>query len=103
MFPDWVPKDVAAKCRITLEFCAARKERKTERGSFVWCGLIRRNLCLNDTDLSHKARVVFLKDGEYVVSACARLINQDGNGSEETWFAPLAEAVVVETNENAAQ
>ena len=102
-WPDWVPADVAAKCRITLEFCAARKEKPTERGSFVWCGLVRRTMRLNDAEKSHRARVVFLKDGEYVISACARLTNDEGNGAEETWWAPIAENVVVEMNDNAAQ
>lgn len=100
---DWVPTDVAEKCRITIEFCAARKDKQTKRGDFVWCGLVRRTLSLNDPVKDHRARIVFLRDGEYVVSACARLMNEDGNKAEETWWAPVAENVVVVTSHEAPQ
>lgn len=104
-FLDWVPTDVAEKCKITLEFCATRKEKPSEQqGSFVWCGLIRRTMFLSDEKKSHRARVVFLKSGEYVVSACARIVNDDVSDSGgENWWAPVAEKVVVESSDNAAQ
>jgi hypothetical protein len=99
---DWIPMEVAAKCKLTLEFCATRKEGPAESGSFVWCGLIRRTIHFKKEGQSHKARLVFLKAGEYVVSACARLVHEDGNGLGETWWAPVAEYIQVENSENVA-
>lgn len=59
---------------------------------------------LSDEKKSHRARVVFLKSGEYVVSACARIVNDDVSDSGgESWWAPVAEKVVVESSDNAAQ
>lgn len=98
-----MPPEIVDKCRITLEFCAARKDKLPGRGSFVWCGLVRRTMSLTDAQKSHRARIVFLQYGAFVVSACARLTNDDGNGAEETWWAPLAKNVLVETCDAAAQ
>lgn len=98
-----MPPRVVDKCRITLEFCAARKDKLPSRGSFVWCGLVRSTIPLSEAQKSHRARIVFLQDGAFVVSGCARLSNDDGNGVEETWWAPLAEKVIVETSDVVAQ
>jgi hypothetical protein len=98
-----VPPESVDKCRVTLEFCAARKDKSPGRGSFVWCGLVRRTMPLSEAHKSHRARIVFLQGGAFVVSACAILSNEDGNGAKETWWAPLAENVVVETIDVATQ
>ena len=100
---DWVPAEVIAKCTLTLEFCVSCKEGVPEAGSFVWCGLIRRTIRLKEEVQSHRARVVFLKEGEYVISACARLMNEDGSGFGESWWAPVAEHIQVESSSEMAQ
>lgn len=92
------------KCRVTLEFCAARKGKKSPSpGELVWCGLIRRTMRLGEVQKRHRARVVFLKGGAFVVSACAKVVNDNGNGAEEVWWPALAESVVVETCNVSAQ
>ena len=58
---------------------------------------------LKEAQKSHRARIVFLQDGPFVVSACAVLSNDDGCGAEETWWAPLAEKVIVQTSDVVAQ
>lgn len=52
---------------------------------------------LGDAEMNHRARVVFLKDGDFVISACARLSNDDSDKAEEIWWAPVAQNVIVET------
>jgi hypothetical protein len=98
-----VPPESVDKCRVTLEFCAARQDKSPARGSFVWCGLVRRTVALNEAHKSHRARIVFLQGGAFVVSACAKLSNGDGNGAKETWWAPHAKNVMVETSDVAGQ
>ena len=91
---------------MTLEFCCANKYSsggKSATGTqYVWVGMLRRCLPGSDPEKKHRARVVFLQEGNYVVSACAKIsnsLNSVGEDEEplfaETWWAPLAENVQV--------
>ena len=104
---DWVPAEVSAKCDITMEFCCARKgdtgdkflmenSQEDDRRTYVWCGLVRQTVRATAAEKKHRARIAFLEDGAFVVSACAR-ISKDGSGREETWLASLAQNVTVTT------
>ena len=99
---DWVPKQVASKLNITLEFCCARKDSgknalsEQDQGSvaFIWCGQLRRTVGA-DEEMKHSARIAFLRPGIFVVSACAKVSNS-GSMTEETWWAPIAKTVIIE-------
>ena len=51
---DWVPADVIAKCKVTLEFCCAEKQPGNSssinegRMPYMWCGQLRRTIDLSD-------------------------------------------------------
>jgi hypothetical protein len=95
---DWVPETVLGKSQLTLEFCCARKEKRFSRDAedhrdYVWCGQIRKNLAEGTQERSHKhnARLIFLREGHYVVSACVNIINGDGDDdAKEVWWAHTA-------------
>lgn len=93
---DWVPQELVDKCTLVLEFCCARKNTSgtSDMREYVWIGLLRRTIPWNSAEKKHRARICFLEDGAFVVSACAK-ISKDG-GAEETWWAPLAENLEVE-------
>jgi hypothetical protein len=102
---DWVPQQVVDKFTISLEFCCARKgvtkiedlERPSRRREYVWCGRVQRTLRGDESEKKeHRARICFLECGHFVISACARISHQDRGGEEETWWAPVAENVIVE-------
>lgn len=103
---DWVPADVVAKCKVTLEFCCAEKQPGNSssadgggRMPYMWCGQLRRTIDLsnNEDDKSHLARVAFFQSGVFVVSVCAKVSSQDApSGIEESWWAPQALVVRVE-------
>lgn len=101
---DWVPADVVAKCKVTLEFCCAEKQLSNNSHAsgnkmpYMWCGQLRRaiDLSSDDDDKSHLARIAFFQPGVYVVSVCARLSSSDASSSlEEVWWAPRARIVRV--------
>lgn len=101
---DWVPKDVVAKSKVTLEFCCAEKQpgnnsSTSGRMPYVWCGQLRRTIDLSndDDDKSHSARIAFFQSGVYVVSACAKISSYDTPGVEEFWWAP--HATIIKVNE----
>jgi len=92
---EWVPENIVERLIITLEFCCARKDGvASQKRDYVWCGLLRRTITSKDTEKTHKARVSFLEEGAFVVSACAKVSTTNGN-TEETWWAPIAENVQV--------
>ena len=106
---DWVPADVIAKCKVTLEFCCAEKQPGNGNSSsinegrmpYMWCGQLRRTIDLSDKnedqDNSHLARIAFFQSGVFVVSVCAKVSSQDAPlGIEESWWAPHAKIVRVE-------
>lgn len=93
---DWVPAHVRDRLSITMEFCTARKNSAgTMRKEFVWCGLLRRTVdaSSDEENLNHTARCMFLTEGSFVVSACAKVSAR--MGVEETWWAQFAENVEV--------
>jgi hypothetical protein len=100
---EWVPADVVAKSKVTLEFCCAEKQpgnnsTSSGRMPYVWCGQLRRTVDLSndDDDKTHKARIAFFQCGVYVVSACAKVSSLDTPGVEEFWWAPHAKIIRVE-------
>jgi len=100
---DWVPPDVVAKSKVTLEFCCAEKQpgnnsSTSGRMPYVWCGQLRRTVDLlnDDDDKSHCARIAFFQCGVYVVSACAKVSSHDTPGVEEFWWAPHAKIIKVD-------
>ena len=99
---DWVPPEVLEKCRVTLEFCCAEKQRKSsssfpDRLPYFWCGQLRRTVSLTDDsdDKSHLARIAFFQSGIYVVSVVAKISSEETPGIEESWWAPHARVVNV--------
>ncbi|KAL7539116.1 hypothetical protein ACHAXR_009033 [Thalassiosira sp. AJA248-18] len=101
---DWVPQDVVAKCKVTLEFCCAAKQSGNSssanggRMPYMWCGQLRRTIDLSNSedDKSHLARIAFFQCGVFVVSVCAKVSSQDApSGIEESWWAPHAKVVRV--------
>ena len=106
---DWAPSDAISRCTLTLEFCCARKDSGGSRGvseedstpAYVWCGQLRRTFqgkeCKSQT-MIHRVKLTFLQTGVFAVSACVK-ISAAGSKEEEVWWAPRAETVVVE-NEN---
>ncbi|KAL7492472.1 hypothetical protein ACHAWT_004966 [Skeletonema menzelii] len=99
---DWVPLDVVAKSKVTLEFCCAEKQpgnnsSTSGRMPYVWCGQLRRTVDLSndDDDKRHSARIAFFQCGVYVVSACAKISSHDTPGVEEFWWAPHANIIKV--------
>lgn len=99
----WVPEDVVEECSLTLEFCCARKEDGSGHSiasslvrDYVWCGQIRKMMRACDEEKNHRARILILQPGHFVLSACAKIANDAENGAEEVWWAPVAENVVVQ-------
>jgi len=97
----WVPEEIVEECSLTLEFCCARKEDgsilSTMHRDYVWCGQIRKMMRACDEEKSHRARIVILQPGHFVISACARITNDAENAQEEVWWAPVAESVNIST------
>ena len=106
----WVPADVVEQSSVTMEFCCAPSSTDAAQlGSganvpkdFVWVGMIRRTVPGTAKSKKHQARIVFLREGNYLVSACAKFSNalnkiddDDMATNEEAWWAPLAENVQV--------
>jgi len=99
----WIPEEVVDECSLTLEFCCARKEDGSSNSispaaqrDYVWCGQIRKMMRACDEEKSHRARILILQPGHFVLSACAKIANDAENGSEEVWWAPVAENVIVQ-------
>jgi hypothetical protein len=96
----WVPDIVWSKSHLTLEFCcASREERNDDSASddgcydYAWIGQIRKSLPAGaeQKQHNHRARIVFLHEGHYVVSACANITNNKScDGVKEIWWAKEA-------------
>lgn len=95
---EWVQQELIEACTLVLEFCCARKNSTGNpyKRDYIWIGLIRRTVPWKSKKKEHRARICFLEDGAFVVSACVK-ISRDG-GAEETWWAPLAENIEVGTS-----
>jgi hypothetical protein len=101
---DWVADDVLKDLKQTLQFCCARKganetnDPDGHRRDYVWCGHVRKSLRSKDITRksSHKARLLFLQEGEYFVSACLSFSKLDAEDDvKETWWAEKAQTVRV--------
>ena len=99
---DWIPSDVLKQSSLTLEFCCARKGASkattdTNERDYVWCGQIRKALPKDEKEHSHRARLVFLQEGDYVVSACVSFSRTDiDDDVKETWWAEKAQHIRVQ-------
>ncbi|CAJ1923429.1 unnamed protein product [Cylindrotheca closterium] len=92
---DWIPAGLLDNNNLTLEFCCAPKEGSSKGKSFIWCGQVKKTIPKNSKS-SHRARVIFLSEGEYVVSACVTFKRNDVDDDvREIWWAPKAHAVKV--------
>ena len=88
-----------------LEFCCARKGSggnalkfaKENSGAYFWCGTVRKIVKV-EQKMAHHARIIFLKTGEFVVSACVKIWCDEK--CEEKWWAPQAQLVIIETAED---
>ena len=99
---EWVPEAVLKDTNQTLQFCCARKgatslEDLEKHGrDYVWCGHIRKNLAGKDISETnnHGAQIIFLKEGEYVISACLSFSRADVDDDvKEIWWAEKAQHV----------
>jgi hypothetical protein len=96
---DWVPADVLKDLDIRLKFCCAPKEtsRIGVKRDFIWSGQIRKSLDSGQQKHSHRARLLFLNEGDYVISACVSLSRVDvQDGVKEVWWAQKAQHVHVQ-------
>ena len=77
---DWLPADLLEENNVTLEFCCARKDGTDaeHKKDYIWCGQIRKSLAsLNgQRESNHRARLLFLSEGNYMVSACLTSIEE---------------------------
>lgn len=97
---DWLPVDLLEENNVTLEFCCARKDGTDveHNKDYIWCGQIRKSLAsLNgERESNHRARLLFLSEGNYMVSACLTFRRNDVNGDvKEIWWADKARHVQV--------
>jgi hypothetical protein len=71
---------------------------------FVWCGKQQQKMNLNDPKKAHSARVAFVREGQFVISACARMSRTDvKHSAEEIWFAPAATTIMVDKSSSPSQ
>lgn len=103
LMSQWVPEEIVDECSLTLEFCCARKEDgrvnailSSMQRDYVWCGQIRKMMRACDEEKGHRARILILQPGQFVLSACAKIANDAENGAEEVWWAPVAQNVIVQ-------
>lgn len=101
---DWITDDVLKHLKQTLQFCCARKgaddtnDPDGHRRDYVWCGHVRKSLRSKDISRksSHKARLLFLQEGEFFVSASLSFSKLDAEDDiKETWWAEKAQIVRV--------
>ncbi len=101
---EWVSDAVLQGTQQTLQFCCARKgadqrnDSEKHRRDYVWCGHIRKSLGSKDIsrEKNHKARLIFLSEGDYVISACLTFTRMDVEDDvKEVWWAEKAQLVRV--------
>jgi hypothetical protein len=106
----WLPNALLEQTNLALEFCCAKKnsssssdiissqKHQQQPRDYIWIGQIRKALAPDDrsSDNPHVARLVFLNEGDYVVSACVTF-NRSGNDDDtkEVWFAEKAASIQV--------
>lgn len=99
---DWIPDSLLQETKQTLEFCCVRKgssDIKVDRKShkdFVWSGHTRKTLGDGNKNHKHRARLVFLEEGDYAVSACLSFSRFGmADQAKEVWWAEKAQLVHV--------
>jgi hypothetical protein len=101
----WVPDELLKETNQTLEFCCARKgttvsleESDEPRRDYVWIGHIRKSLGSKSISRkhNHRARLLFLNEGDYVISVCLSFSRTDVEDDvREIWWAEKAQHVRV--------
>ena len=83
-----------------MEFACARKGsgksdqqfENENNEAYIWCGQVRKSIQIRDK-MQHKARICFMRPGDFVTSACVKICGQ--GGEEEVWWAPISKEVKV--------
>ena len=104
----WLSNDLLQRTNCTLTFCCARKGRpplklkedanSVERNEYIWIGQIRKVLAYGGRSSKnpHLARLIFLNEGDYYVSACLSLSRVDNDEDiKEVFWAEKAGMVHV--------
>ena len=98
---DWVSVDERKKGNVRMELCCIRETKNAHQPSpstndFVWAGKLRDQANMAETALQHRARIIFCRPGNYIVSACAIITRElSEKGAEEIWWAPVAQRIAV--------
>eukprot|EP00980_Cylindrotheca_fusiformis_P007577 scaffold1580_cov116-Cylindrotheca_fusiformis.AAC.12 len=96
---EWLPADLLEKNNISLEFCCARKDGgEASKHDYMWCGQIKKSIIATKEEATstHRARIVFLEEGEYLVSACVTFRQHHiEDAIKEIWWADKAQTVRV--------
>lgn len=97
----WLSKSLLDQTNLTLEYCCASEDPESAESSqrkFVWIGQIRKALLPGKPSYqnSHLARLLFLSEGTYTVSACVSF-NRKGDNEDvkEVWWAEEAATIQV--------
>jgi hypothetical protein len=96
----WLSDKIVENCTVTLELCCVRQggnssSKTVQSRDFVWCGKQQQKMNLSDPKKAHSARIAFVREGQFVISACARMSRTDvKHSAEEIWFAPSAVTVM---------
>lgn len=98
----WLSEQIVENCTVTLELCCVRQSgdsssKTGQSRDFVWCGKQQQKINLKDPKKAHSARIAFVREGQFVISACARISRTDvKHAAEEIWFAPAATTIMVD-------
>jgi hypothetical protein len=96
---DWLPADILGKNNLTLEFCCARKDgTESSKRDYIWCGQIKKSIMptKENSNSTHRSRIIFLNEGEFIVSACVTFRKNDiEDDVKEIWWADKAQVVRV--------
>lgn len=103
----WLSSDLKKRTKAVLSFCCAKQTggrekhalmtsaNQTKNNGFVWIGQTRKNLRLGeatDGTMQQTAKLMFLAEGDYFVSACLSLSGEEDSESDiqEIWWADTA-------------
>jgi len=102
----WIPQSVIGELQQSIEFFCTRKGggvsetgKSQQRTLYAWSGHTRKALKgdhqkqQQQQHHSHKARLLFLEEGEYIVSACmsfGRVGGGNDSNAKEIWWAEKA-------------
>jgi hypothetical protein len=98
---DWLSAGLLDRTSMALEFCCAKKystEFHSMQQDYIWIGQIRKALSLGNKSSAgpHLARLLFLQEGDYCVSASASFSQSDAETDvKEVWWSQKAATVTV--------